>query len=153
MPTRATVIVETESWLTACARRATGPFVHDPKDQPRPDGAARPVGYLEIGHQTEGAKPVHRWHRLGAAEQPADRLMHTFYLRYMQALAESERYEAVKVFYPDAEGIMVACVLMELAGAKAPAMCWVGMSARALYVAGIVALGAAPGPLLPEGIR
>lgn len=142
----------TESFLSAYLRRGTCTFAHDPKDMPRPDGAVRPVGYLEVGPGEDLGAGLHRWHRLAPARRVKDEVMHRFYLRYMQRLAEDPSFEACKVFYPDDAGMMLACVLIPLKG-RPPRMAWIGFNARQLYTAGVVALTGTPSAVLPEGMK
>lgn len=133
----------TESFLSAYFCRAKAPPVHDPKDRPRP---SRSVGYLEVGPEQLDPTPVHKWHRLGPAERVKDELMHQFYLRYMEIVARNAKFAACKAYYPDAEGMMVACVVD-----RAARMYWIGFNARGLYVAGAIAAGSVPDLMIPEG--
>ena len=89
---------------------------------------------------------MHKWHRLGPAERVKDELMHQFYLRYMEIVARNAKFAACKAYYPDAEGMMVACVVD-----RAARMYWIGFNARGLYVAGAIAAGSVPDLMIPEG--
>lgn len=147
----------TPDMLTLYAVRG-GPYVHDPRDSQRPKPRIESAGeavvrYLEVdpGTPPAGALPM-VWGKLGPAARPADELMHRFFLESMKLLARSTQWLAARAFYPDATGLLVACVLVRVEG-RDPLMCWVGYNARAVYVAGAMALANLPEALAPEGMR
>lgn len=129
-----------------------GSYKHDPKDMERPH-EGHPVGYWDVSPGDLEPRPTHHWHRIGAPCRPADQLMHGYFLDTMAQLALSKHYLAARVFYPDEEGMMLVCALIEVKGRPVPLMLWMGFNARAAYVSAALALAAMPEALTPEGMR
>lgn len=129
-----------------------GSYKHDPMHIERPR-EGHPVGYYDVNPGTFNPMATHHWHKLGEAHKPADQLMHGYFLDTMVQLALSPHFLAARVFYPDEEGMMMVCALIEVKGRPVPLMLWMGFNARAAYVSAALALAAMPEALTPEGLR
>jgi hypothetical protein len=139
-------------WTTLYRMRG-GPFEHDPKDMPRPDGRVRPVGYLLVDPgDSPGGKPVVKWHRLGPPATISDRVCHGVFMRTMEALVKHPQVHGGRSWYPDAAGILLAAVVESFSTGK-PRLTWLGLDARAYYVAGAMAIAWAPEALLPLAMQ
>lgn len=123
-----------ESWPESLYRMAGGPYEHDPKDRERPGL----VGYIPVDPDAP-IGPVVRWHHLGPPARPADEVMHRYYLSTMKRLVTQKRIHGGIAYYPDEAGMLVAAIL-ESRSIGRPTLRWLGLNARAAYVAGALAI-------------
>lgn len=81
-----------------------------------------------------------------------DRVAHGLFMRTMEALIKHPQVHGGRSWYPDDKGILLAAVIESFSTGK-PRLTWIGLDAKALYVAGVLAVGMLPEALLPAGMK